>query len=125
MISSDFMSYVKRKHHELLCVFYSPPSSYLLPVLLLISKGVVEVFVHDGQVTGHHSAGAALDKVECLLLARGVHVIEEDPSYTPSLSPVPDVEVSVAPRHQKNRKGKSFGFHVRLEMGILPRYISY
>lgn len=72
------------------------------------------MFVYDRQVTGHHSAGAALDKVECLLLARGVQVIEEDPSYTPSLSSVPDVEVSVTPRHQKNCGEKTLSFDVRL-----------
>lgn len=55
------------------------------------------MFVHDGQVTRHHGASAALDEVEYLLLTRGVQVIEEDPSYTSSLSSVPDVEVSVTP----------------------------
>lgn len=96
------------------CIFHPPSSSYLLPGLLLISKGVVEVFVYDGQITGHHSAGAALDKAECLLQGRGVQVIEEDPTYTTSLSSVPDVEVSVTPRNEKNCIIKSNSYNVRL-----------
>ncbi|KAA8589590.1 hypothetical protein FQN60_012955 [Etheostoma spectabile] len=55
------------------------------------NKEVVEVFVYNGQVTGYHGAGTALDEVECLLLTRRVQVIEEDPSYTPSLSSMPDL----------------------------------
>lgn len=62
------------------------------------------MFVHDGQVTGHHSASTALDKIERFFLTRGVQVIEEDPSYPPGLSSVADVEVSVAPREKKNWK---------------------
>lgn len=71
------------------------------------------MFVHDGQVTGHHGAGAALDEVECLLLARGVQVIEKDPTYAPSLSSVLNVEVLVTPRRQKNWTRKSFSFHIK------------
>lgn len=74
------------------------------------------MFVHDGQVTGHHSAGTALDEVECLLLTRGVQVIEEDSSYTPSLPSVPDVEVPVTPSDQKNQMGQSFSLHVCLQI---------
>lgn len=96
------------------CILNPPSSSYLLPGLLLISKGLVEVFVYDGQVTGHHSAGAALDKAECLLLSRGVQVIKEDPSYTTSLSSVPDIEVPVTPRNEKKCLIKSNRFNVRL-----------
>ena len=61
------------------------------------------MFVYDGQVTGHNSAGTALDEAEHLFLVRGVQVVEEDPSYTPSLSSVPDVEVSVTPGHQEKK----------------------
>lgn len=57
------------------------------------------MFAHDGQVTRHHRARTALDEVERFLLTWGVQVIEEDPSDAPSLSSVPDVEVSVAPKH--------------------------
>lgn len=55
------------------------------------------MFVHDGQVAGHHSAGAALHKVKGLFLTGGVQVIEEDAAYTSGLSSVPDVEVPIAP----------------------------
>lgn len=60
------------------------------------------MFVDNGQVTRHHSAATALDKVEHLFLTWGVQVIKEDPSYTPSLSSVADIEVSVTPKTQKN-----------------------
>lgn len=60
------------------------------------------MFVYNGQVTGHYSAGTALDKVEHLLLTRGVQVIKEDPSYSSSLSSVADVEVSVTPKTKTN-----------------------
>lgn len=69
------------------------------------------MLVYDGQVTRHHSAGAALDEVECLLLVWGVEVIKEDPSYSPSLRSVPDVEISVTPRHQtKKQRRNSLSF---------------
>lgn len=86
-------------NHDGSPVSSSPSSSYLLPGLLLVSKGVIEVFAHDGQVTRHHRARTALDEVERFLLTWGVQVIEEDPSNASSLSSVPDVEVSVAPKH--------------------------
>lgn len=76
---------------------YSPASSNLLPVLLLIRKRVIEMFVHDGQIAGHHRAGAALDEAEHFLLIRGVQVVKEDSSYTAGLSSVADVEVPVTP----------------------------
>lgn len=79
------------------CVCASPSSSNLLPVLLLLSEGVVEVFVDDGQVAGHHGASAALHKVKGLVLTRGVQVVEEDAAYTSGLSSVPDVEVAITP----------------------------
>lgn len=60
------------------------------------------MFVYDGQVTGHHGMGTALHEPEYFLLARGVQVIEEDSSNTPSLSAVSDEKVSVTPRNQKN-----------------------
>lgn len=83
-------------------LLYSPASSHLLPVLLLISKRVTEMFVHDGQVAGHHSAGTTLDEAEHLLLIRGVHVVKEDPSYAATLSSVANVEVSVTPGYENN-----------------------
>lgn len=55
------------------------------------------MFVHNGQIAGHHSAGAALDKAEHLLLIRGVQVVKEDSSYTAALSSVADVEVPITP----------------------------
>lgn len=55
------------------------------------------MFVHNRHVTGHHSLGTALDKVEHLFLTWGVQVIKKDPSYTPGFSSVADVEVSVTP----------------------------
>lgn len=76
---------------------YSPASSNLLPVLLLIRKRVIEMFVHDGQIAGHHRAGAALDEAEHFLLIRGVQVVKEDSSYTAGLSSVADIEVPVTP----------------------------
>lgn len=79
------------------CVFASPSSSNLLPVLLLLSEGVIEVFVHDGEVAGHHCAGAALHKVKGLFLTRRVQVVEEDAADASGLSSVPDVEVPIAP----------------------------
>lgn len=56
------------------------------------------MFIDNRQVTGHHSVGTALDKVEHLFLTWGVQVIKEDPSYTPSLSSVADIEISVTPK---------------------------
>lgn len=79
------------------CVFVSPSSSNLLPVLLLLIEGVVEVFVDDGQVAGHHGAGAALHKAKGLFLTGGVQVVEEDAADTAGLSSVPDVEVPITP----------------------------
>lgn len=102
-----------------LCVFYSPASSYLLPVLFLRSHGVVEMFVNDGQIAGHHSASTALDEVEHFFLIRGVQVIEEDPSYAPSLSSVANIEVSVTPGEQNNWFEKLFTFHVRPKPALL------
>lgn len=60
--------------------------------------------------------GTALDEAESLLLTGGVQVIEEDPSYTPGLSSVTDVEVSVAPGQQQNWIRKSFCFPVTLSV---------
>lgn len=60
------------------------------------------MFVHDGKVTWHHGSGAALDEAERFFLTWGVKVIEEDPSYAPSLTSVADIEVSVTPTEQKN-----------------------
>lgn len=82
---------------------YSPASSHLLPIFLVSSKRVLQVFVYYGQIAGHHSAGAALDEAERLLLTRGIQVIKEDPSDTPSLSSMADVEVSVTPRDQNKK----------------------
>lgn len=81
---------------------FLPSSSNLLPVLLLIGKRVVEMLVDDGEVAGHHGAGTALHKVECLLLTWGVQVIEEDPSYSTSLSSVAHEKVAVTPGRQKH-----------------------
>lgn len=55
------------------------------------------MFVHKGQIAGHHSERAALDEAEHLLLIWGVQVVREDSSYTTALSSVVDVEVPIKP----------------------------
>lgn len=59
------------------------------------------MFVYNGQVTGHHGAGTALDEAERLFLIGGVQVIEKDSADTPSLPSVTDVEVLVTPVEQR------------------------
>lgn len=84
----------------------SPSSSHLLPVLLLGGERIAQVFVHYGQVAGHHRAGAALDETESLLLTGAVEIVEEDPANASSLSSVADVEVSVTPERTQIDKSE-------------------
>lgn len=55
------------------------------------------MFLDDGQVTWYHCLGAAPYKFEHLLLAGRVEIVEENPSDTSSLVPMPDEEVAIAP----------------------------
>lgn len=62
------------------------------------------MFIYNGQIARYHCASTAFDKVEHLLLIRGVQVIKEDSSNTSSLSSMTDIEVSVTPLKEKERK---------------------
>lgn len=77
-----------------------PAASDLLPVFLLLSKRIGEVFTDDGQVARHHRLGAALHEAEGLLLTWEIQIIKENPADAPSLIPMTDVEVTVTPERR-------------------------
>lgn len=83
---------------------YPPSSPHLLPVLLLWAEGIIEVFLDDGQVTGHHGLGTAPNEAERLFLAGRVQVVKEDATDAPRLATMGDVEVPVTPTGQHSRR---------------------
>lgn len=88
-------------------VAHSPPSSELLPQLLLGSEGVITVLLHKGDVRRNDRLGTALHKAKHLLLGWRVKVIKKDTPDTPPLPTMGYKKVIVTPgKHSKTTEGK-------------------
>lgn len=73
------------------------PPPHQLPLLLLLSEGVVLVLLHDGEICLSHVRSAVARKLEDLLGVLVVEVVKEDAAEAAGLATVLDAEVFVGP----------------------------